>query len=285
MVELLDSLLGGSGSECSWDADAPLWTLPQEADAPPPVAAPLPLGWRCICPAHGAPCARGCAPAPDEAAEVCFALVGETTGQNGVKALRALVVATPEWRDARTRLRLAAEWERSSGSRAALATLRSPRRCEPAPPQRCGARTCWRCAAHDALPARCGDASRRSRRGAGHGRLLKRSRSPPSLPPPRRSRRPSARPTSRPGSRRWGRRTNQGCGLSKLTPSLSLQLRPQRTWMPRTPRSSRCSPAYATVVLRCCACRPPQLSAGARRASVTLALRPPGPYCRQAAWP
>ena len=121
MVELLDSLLGGSGSECSWDADAPLWTLPQEADAPPPVAAPLPLGWRCICPAHGAPCARGCAPAPDEAAEVCYALVGETTGQNGVKALRALVVATPEWRDARTRLRLAAEWERSSGSRAALA--------------------------------------------------------------------------------------------------------------------------------------------------------------------
>ena len=126
MAELLDSLLcgssGGSASEaCPWDADAPPWTPlgALAADAPPAASAPLLHGWRCINPAHGAPCVRGCAPAPAEADDACFALVGDTAGQNGVKALRALVVATPEWRDARTRLRLAADWER--GALAALA--------------------------------------------------------------------------------------------------------------------------------------------------------------------
>ena len=122
-VELLDELLGdGGGGESSWDGGAAVALAPLLADGPhAPHLAP---GWRCIHPSHVAPCR--CTAAPSEAEDSSFELVGENPGQNGTKALRALVVATPEWRDARTRLRLAAEWAQAGGVRATLApALRS----------------------------------------------------------------------------------------------------------------------------------------------------------------
>ena len=121
-AELLDELLGdGGGGEGSWDGAAEAMA-PLLADGPH--APHLPPGWRCIHPAHVAPCR--CTAAPSEAEDSSYELVGEIPAQNGTKALRALVVATPEWRDARTRLRLAAEWTQAGGVRAALApALRS----------------------------------------------------------------------------------------------------------------------------------------------------------------
>jgi hypothetical protein len=155
LTALLDSLLGGSGGgsgggcgaddgdECCWAGaltpPLPAWCDDDDDDdddsgdgvdvgaaAPPRCAAlrapPLPPGWRCINPAHGAPCVAGCAPAPAPGADAArHALVGETRAQNGVKALRALVVGTREWRDARARGALAAAWERAGGELAPLA--------------------------------------------------------------------------------------------------------------------------------------------------------------------
>ena len=122
MQQLLNDLLAGSdagSAECSFgEGELPPWEPLEALEGPP--ATLLPGGFRCINPAHSAPCAR-CQAAPSEAEEASFALVGETPGQNGVKALRALVVATPEWRSPQTRLRLAADWVLAGGARAQLA--------------------------------------------------------------------------------------------------------------------------------------------------------------------
>lgn len=117
MHQLLNDLLSGDAgsAERSWGEGEPLPWEPLEG----PTALPL-VGWRCINPAHSAPCAR-CQAAPSEADESSYALVGETPSQNGARALRALVVATPEWRCPQTRRRLAADWVLAGGARAQLA--------------------------------------------------------------------------------------------------------------------------------------------------------------------